>query len=278
MEDDHIKVREYLERIWQECALYVDGDAAQKATGDLAPVFWELHLARALKSAGKVLTPRAQLRYQRNKGPDLFADDPAVWLEAVVVTGGTGPDALRHGVEPGKVYDCNPDGVVLRMRSVIRDKSLKIEDYTKDGIVKPNQAAVIAISGDTLPLKYREIENPTPNIVRAVYPANNLVIEVNRRTMAAGAPYAEYRDEFQKRRGAPVRTDVFLDPAFAHISAVLYDDSNWVTRTCRPGADFKLVHNANATTPLPDGWLPRGTEYWWRDGSIIEWRKHASPR
>ena len=47
------------------------------------------------------------------------------WIEAVVVRRGTGPDAL-HDHEPMKVYNHNPDGVVLRLRSVILDKSLKL--------------------------------------------------------------------------------------------------------------------------------------------------------
>ena len=36
---------------------------------------------------------------------------------------GTGPDAL-HDHEPMKVYNHNPDGVLLRLRSVILDKSV----------------------------------------------------------------------------------------------------------------------------------------------------------
>jgi len=105
--------RGYLERIWNECAPYVDSDSAVKAPRDLASVFWELHLAHCLAFVGKNLAPRNLLGYKNNKGPDLFAAGPDVWLEAVVVRPGTGPDALDRELEFGKVFDYNPDPLVL---------------------------------------------------------------------------------------------------------------------------------------------------------------------
>lgn len=273
LQDQHIKGREYLERIWLECAQYVDPDSVERATRDLASVFWELHLAYALRRAGKDLLPRNRLGYKNNKGPDLFAEDPGVWLEAVVVRSGTGPDAIQQP-EIGKGYDYDPDGLVLRLRSVIQDKSMKLENYIRDKIIKPRQAAVIAISGVILPFRYRHTGRYPPEIVRAVYPANNPVIEINR-TMTRSKPYVEYRDHVQKALGAKVWTDVFLDSAFAHVSAVLYDDSDWVDQSNQPGADFKVVHNSKALIPLPDGWFPAGDEYWWRDDARIDRSRHT---
>jgi hypothetical protein len=275
-EELHLDGREYLELIWQECASYVDPDVCEKATLELASVFWELHLAHALSFAGKKLVPRDRLGYKNNKGPDLFVTDPDVWLEAVVVRRGTGPDALDTELEFGKVYDYNPDGLVLRLRSVIRDKSAKLEAYIADGIVKRGQATVIAVSGVALPWRYKYSGGYPPEIVRAVYPANHQVIEINRRTLARTDHYLEYRDSVKKALGASVSTDVFLDPAFAHVSAILYDEACWVGQSKHhPGIDFKVVHNPRATAPLPDGWYPAGDEYWWRDDDSIERRRNA---
>jgi hypothetical protein len=271
-EDHHRRGREYLERLWQEGAPYVDTDAAKKATRDLASVFWELQLVHALRSVGKNLVPRRRLSYKKNKGPGLFAEDkPGAWIEAVVVRSGDGPDKLQYP-EPMKVYSYNPDGVVLRLRSAIRDKSAKMQGYIADGTIKPGQATVIAISGVTLPHRFSGIM--PPEIVRAVYPANNPVLEINRATMAVSDRYVEYRERVKKSLGAEVTTDVFLDPAFSHISAVLFDETDWVNPPEPPSADMKLVHNSLAATPLPDGWLPAGYEYWWRDGARLESRYH----
>jgi hypothetical protein len=275
-EETHEDGRQYLERVWQECAQYVDFDTREKATCDMASAFWELHLAHSLKFVGKNLVPRRRLGYKNNKGPDLFATDPEVWLEAVTVRPGTGPDALDTEFKVGTVYDYNPDGLVLRLRSVIRDKSTKLESYTADGIVKPGQAAVIAVSGVALPGRYKYSGVYPPEIVRAVYPANHQVIEIDKQTLARTDYYLERRDSIRKALGASVSTNVFLDPAFAHVSAVLFDESCWVGQSKHdPGIDFKVVHNPHATARLPDGWYPAGDEYWWRDGESIERRRNT---
>jgi hypothetical protein len=271
-EDRFVKGRQYLERIWHEGAQYVDPDSAEKATRELASVFWELQLAYAVKCAGKRLVRRDLMRYVKNEGPDLFADEPAVWLEAVVVRCGTGPDALQYP-EMGKVYNYSPDGVVLRLRSVIKDKSEQLKRHVDNGIIKPGQATVIAISGVTLPHRWSGA-NP-PEIVRAVYPASNLVIEIDRATNASRGHYVEYRDRVKKKHGAEISTDVFLGNELAHVSAVLYGEDDWVNPSSPPGSDFKIVHNFAAETPLPDGWFPAGDEYWWRDGARIQSIRHA---
>jgi hypothetical protein len=271
-EDCHARGRAYLERLWHTCAEYIDQDAQSKATRDLISVFWELQLAHALTSAGKRLAPRRHLAYKNSKGPDLFAeDDPGVWVEAVVVRAGDGPDKLEYP-EAMKAYRYNPDGVVLRLRSAIRDKSAKIYGYIADGTIKPGQATIVAISGVILPHRYSGIT--PPEILRAVYPANNPVLEIDRVTRAVTDKYLEYRDRVKKTRGAEVATDFFLNSESAHISAVLFGESDWVNPPDPPGADFRLVHNSAAITALPDGWLPLGDEYWWRDGGQLESHRH----
>ena len=265
IEEDLARGREYIERMWQEVAPFVDCDAAARATRDLTSVFWVLQLAYTVKSNGKTLMERGRLGYENNKGPDLFAeDDPGIWMEAVAVGRGTGPDALKRYEAKEPVYNYDPDPVVLRLRSVIKDKSEKIQSYITDGIIKPSQATVIAISGVSLPPHCSSGIYP-PEIVRAVYPVNNQVLQLNRETMAVTDSHFEYRDRVYKKNGADVATDIFMDPNFSHISAVLFGESGWVYPLIPPGAEFKLVHNSMEATPLPDGWFP-GDKYWWRDG------------
>jgi len=273
LENFHVRGREYLERIYRESAPYVDHDSAEKATRDLAAVFWELQLAYAVKSAGKNLVQRDRLKYKNNKGPDLFVEDPDVWLEAVVATRGEGLDALQYPETMMKVCKKDFNGIVLRLRSVIEDKSKQFNEYKKDGIVKPNQATVIAISGVLFPDRF---PGKPPEIVRAVYPAGNLATEFNRVTKTMSDLYLEYRDCVKKIGGAGVATDIFLKPEFSHISVVLYGYVNWVDPPNPPGADFIIVHNPMALTPLPDGWFPFGVEYWCRDGERLESRRHGS--
>lgn len=265
--EEHVRSRTHLNLLWQECAHYIDSGAEKKALRELAPVFWELHLAYSLKRQGKVLVPRSRLGFKNNKGPDLFVTDPDVWIEAVTATNGTGNDALQQP-ESGECVDVDTDGVILRLRSKILDKGLAFRNYMKDNIVKPEQATIIAISGLRLHYTYKYSGLYPPEIVRAVYPVNHQSIDVNLRTGAASEPYLQYRNRIDKLCGSSVFTDVFLDPDFAFISAVLYSEADWASDPERAGMDFVLVHNTSALIPLPDSWMAVGDEYWWRDGQL----------
>lgn len=268
-DDAHlVDCRCYLEQIWQECRHYVDPDAAEKATQDFHAVFWELHLANALKHAGKHFVPRTQLGLTNNRGPDLFAHDPDVWIEAVAVRAGHGPDALEDVFTPSVAYQIQPDKLVLRLRSVIEDKAEKLREYLDAGIIQAHQSSVIAISGVALPFRYKYYGAWPLPIVRAVFGAGNLVLEFDRETKELREVSAEYKGAVQKSNGAPVSTDIFARDGLSHVSAVLYSESscNYMND---PGEDFCLVHNRNAAVPLPRGWLPCGQEYWLNDDDVI---------
>jgi hypothetical protein len=264
-EERDVRARAYVEEIWNLVHPFVDADAPAKAAREFVSVFWELHLAFALACSGKTMAPRNQLGYVNNKGPDLFVLDSSVWLEAIVVGPGEGPDALNFP-EMMKVYNYSPDAVVLRLRSVIEDKSKKLREYLRCGVIRNDQPTVIAISGVRLPYRFSGVF--PPEIFRAVYPANNPVLVFDRHSKAHLDTYIEHRDAIRKTLGAIVATDIFLKPEFEHVSAVLFGESDWVTPPEPAGADFKLVHNMRAVAPLPDRWLQIGNEYWWQDGSI----------
>ena len=240
----------------------------------MAPVFWEMYLAYSLKRQGKTLVPRSQLGFMDNKGPNLFIKNPDVWVKAVIATSGTGNDALQQPAS-GLCVNDNIDGVILRLRSAIRDKSIKFRKYIECNIVQPGQATVIAISGLAFPHAHKFSRRFPAEIVRAVYPVNNPSINVNARTRAASDPHLQYGNQIDKLCGSPVLTDVFLDPNFAFISAVLYSEADWGNPSEQAGVDFVLVHNSNATTRLPDSWMTIGNEYWWRDGQL-HWQNHSA--
>jgi hypothetical protein len=68
--------------------------------------------------------------------------------------------------------------------------------------------------------------------------------------------------------------DVFLDESSADVSALLGSCSDELNRPDVPGADFVLIHNPMAATPLPRGWLPVGHEYW-VEGEELHQHIHA---
>ena len=107
--------RGYLERIWNECAPYVDSDSAVKAPRDLASVFWELHLAHCLAFVGKNLAPRNPPRVQeQQRARSLCGRSGRVVGSCSRPSGnGTGRN-FDEELEFGKVFkDYNPDPLVL---------------------------------------------------------------------------------------------------------------------------------------------------------------------
>jgi hypothetical protein len=270
-ESHELKGREFIEEIWLDSAQYLDPDLAERAPSiGLMSAFWEIYLAHALKTHHVALVPRNE-RDPKLKGPDLFAQSPNVWLEAVAATPGDGPDALEWG-EPFKCNSVPVDQFVLRLRTAIEAKAAQLKRHVAKGYVKSSHATVIAVSGAMLP--YRIEGQPIPYIVRAVLGVGNLVLEFDRATMESVERSAEYRDEVKKASAASVKTDLFLNDDYSHVSAVLYSPACWVMHPTIPGAEFTVVHNPRATNPLPNGWLELGDEYW-LDGSDLRHVRHA---
>jgi hypothetical protein len=74
--------------------------------------------------------------------------------------------------------------------------------------------------------------------------------------------FLTYRDNVKKREDVRIATDMFQLPENNHISAILYNNCDWIM----PCAEsFILVHNPNAATPVQRGWLGVGQEFWMED-------------
>jgi hypothetical protein len=262
--------RDFMEAMWLDCAALLDPDILQRATLYMPPVFWELYLAHTLKSAGIPL--QVQPRTTANKkGPDLFAANPDVWIEAIVAGIGTGPDAMEYP-PTGVVSGAPVKAFVLRLRNAIEAKAAVMGKYLTDGLIRPDQATVIGISGAILPNATGE--GPIPRILQATLGVGNPVLNIDRNTSQIVSHHVEHREEVSKRSGALIKTDPFLDPAYAHISAVIYSASCWVNHPTPPGSDFTVIHNENANVKLPRGWLPVGDEYW-RDNDQLHSIRHS---
>jgi hypothetical protein len=123
-------------------------------------------------------------------------------------------------------------------------------------------------------LPYRYSEAVVPRIVRAVFGIGDLVLEFDRATTKCVGRHLGYKDEVKKLSEKAVKTDAFLRDECSHVSAVIYSPPCWVHHPSTPGAEFVMVHNPHATTPLPDGWFRFGDEYWF-DGSELRQTRHA---
>jgi hypothetical protein len=249
-----------MEALWRDCAEFLDPATRERATKSMPPVFWELYLAHTLKTSG--ISLRQQARTKKNqKGPDLFTAGPDVWIEAIMPGLGTGPDAMEYP-PMGEAHDAPVDTFILRLRGAFEEKAQKMKGYMKAGPIQPTHATVIAISGAMLPNPIGE--GPVPRILKATLGVGNVVVGIDRLTRHIVTHSVEHRDQVIKKNGTGINTAPFLDPAYSHISAVVYSPCNWVTHPTKEelGYDFAVIHNENANVKLPHGWLRVGDEYW----------------
>jgi hypothetical protein len=143
-DEPNTRGREFMEALWRDCSTFLDPDTLQRATLSMPTVFWELYLAHTLISTGISLQPQARTK-KNQKGPDLFAAQPDVWIEAVMPGRGTGPDAMEYP-PMGVVYDAPVDSFILRLRSAFETKARVMTEYLKAGPIQAGQVTVIAIS------------------------------------------------------------------------------------------------------------------------------------
>jgi hypothetical protein len=198
---------------------------------------------------------------------------PATWIEAVVATPGTGPDAVREPA-PGTVATVPHDAMKLRLINALDTKRLKQQEYMDKGYILADDPLVVAVNA--APISSALLEQTVPRIVSSVYPIGNEVWRIDRRTAKVVDSSFEYQASVTKAQGAPVNTDLFLRDEYHGVSGALYAWSNAFNRPNQPGAEFVLVHCLTSRAKIAVGSLPCGNEYW-ADGSLIHHRAHSWP-
>jgi hypothetical protein len=201
-------------------------------------------------------------------GPDfrLMATNCKALVEATVPA----PDGLPEewlSMHDG-VYSMPHEEMVLRWTSSLSTKSKKHLVDIEKGVVSASEPFVIAINSCRLSSFGRPDEfgiSQWPFAVEAVFPIGPLAIPVHRETGEFGEKYQSLRFSINKREGVDISTGNFLDPEYAHVSALLgcascFVDERVAVRYCRLPPMF-IVHNPLATNPLPRGWLPGALEY-----------------
>lgn len=255
------KARRFTQRMWLDCGHLIDADAPQRASKhDFYSVWWELYVAYALSRAGISFVPNERPKAKRKGRPDLLAENPRVWIEAVMPQSGDGLDALTQP-PLGQVYTVPLDGIILRLITAIRSKATIVEGYIEEGTISPSDATVIAVSAGRLPISCRFIGYPVPDPVRAILGVGHLTMDLDVETRKLIGRSIQPSAQVLKKSGHAVRTDFFLQKESERVSAVLWSDSDCVNYEPVPGSDFILVHNPNARVPLPKTWLPVGRQY-----------------
>jgi hypothetical protein len=239
-----IEAKAFTESLWEIYQPFADKHAQLDAQKHFRERFWEMYVACAFLKRG------VQIHKAGDAGPEFYfkVDRRRVWVEAVAPGAGEGPDKVP-AIVFGDAYTVPDDKVVLRFTSVVQAKLQKLKSDVSKGLLGEDESVILAINSRGVP--HAPYPARIPYFVKAVLPFGNLTLEIDRATKAVMDQYHVYHPEIHKENNAPVSTAIFLDPSSAQIAAVIHSGVDCANRPVSIGAEFDVLHNPSANTPLP---------------------------
>jgi hypothetical protein len=246
-----------VERLWGKAHNYIDSDALEELPTQFHQRFWEIYLAASLLSAG------LKLEYSSGRdGPDICikaSNGSKIWVEAVTASSGLGNDAVQQA-EPGTARSIPDDQIKLRLLNAFVEKNKKLNHYRERDWVCAEQPYIIAINAAQISSAIHELE--VPRIVRSLLPFGYQVLHLSMENLSLNENSYQYQGEITKVSGTKIETDLFLNPEYSGISAVIYSYTDAFNCPTDIGKELLLFHNPLAANPLPLGFLKKGCEYW----------------
>ncbi len=227
----------------------------------------EAFLAECLRSHGINPLPA------RLKGPDflILKDDKKIWIEVICPE----PKGIpRDWLKRPSGTHCVKfpyQAISLRWTSALKEKAEKLlgtadgrlEGYIAKGIVGPTDAYVIAINGCQLhDCGFSGVNGIStfPFAVEIAFAIGPQQIHIDTETFNQVGRGYQHRPIIINSNGSPVPADSFLNPRFNPISAIWAVDIDG-TSAIGNREPMVVVHNPNATNPIPIGFLPAELEY-----------------
>lgn len=235
---------------------------------------WEMLLASHLKDIGLEIG-------SADEGPDyrVSLTDQTIWVEAICPSPSGLPNDWLRMPESGEVWTFPHEEMVLRWTAALKEKKEKLigrpelDRITDEEVVKPGYVAkgivgqdepyVIAVCSCRLGRSEFDTYvgiSQLPFAVEAVFPVGPIEVAINRETMETIDIRHSHRVRIGKPSGAEVRTDSFLNPDYAGVSALL-GSSAGLNAVCGNEAPIVVVHNPLAKNPLPVGIFGADQEY-----------------
>ena len=253
--DDRCRsVREHCEDLWTDYRELADKHFLFEFTQHFHERWFEMYLTVSLIRTGISIECR-------KPGPDLLVmiDERRVWIEAVCAGKGQleKPDSVPE-IETGIVHDVPIRQYVVRLRSSLKEKERKFRKYVNDGIVTPEDLAVVAINAGGIPYLGADMDEC---IKRSVYGIGDMIVSLERGSGRRVGVGRANRISVFKSSGAPVGVQSFTDGSMAHISAILGSSENAFNLREERGQGFILYPNLTAVSQWPDGLVPLGREW-----------------
>lgn len=242
------------ETLWRRYQPYADRNFERQIRRDFDARFWEMYLGCTLMDKGYEIVRKTS----KNAGPDIKVKHKGniIWIEAIAPTSGNknSSDRVLDSVitNPPTAQEVPDKEIILRYRAAIEEKYNKYFGYLKIPIITEGDFYIIAINGCRIP--FSETDFNPPRILRSVLPFGFPQVTYDKVSMQIISQGFQYRTTVSKASGSTVQTDIFLDPYYKHISAVLFSNANVFALTKSMRDDFITVHNPLAH-PLPDDFL-----------------------
>jgi hypothetical protein len=269
-DDELSSRRDSLLRMRDRYLPYADDNFGSELTIQFGSCFWEMYVGCAMLSRGFDLLRRSE---RPAGGPDLCILDAGrqVWVEAVAPRPGTGADAVPAMRKSGWVPE---DQIVLRYRSAVEDKYRKRSKYVETGMISADDPFLVAVNGFQISHGTNAFPDEIPYAVQSVLPLGRPSVTVDAETGAVLGQGYQTRRHIQKRSGVRISTDVFLDPAYAGLTGLLFSGAKPLYVDLSAEGFLSHLHNPSAPRPsaLAPGWIRRGREYWVEGNELHERR------
>ena len=174
--DNAKECRTVAEKLWRQYHPYADSQFLIEIRKNFHARFWEMYLTCALL---KYAPSNCYSLTCPKPGPDIRLEHEGrvIWIEAVVATDGTPGRADSITAPELNVVSTVPDEkIILRYTNALTEKNKKYLCYLSNGIIKKDDAFIVAVNGS--PLSYRWADAEMPRILKAVFPIGPLAIAI----------------------------------------------------------------------------------------------------
>jgi type I restriction enzyme S subunit len=243
-----------IEENWRIFKPFADPDFAISFCSDKEEEFqqryWELWLGAWLLRQGIPLLPNT------GHGPDFGfeLDGRRVWIEAISPGPGQGANRVPEQVyqdldQPLAAQDVPAREMLLRHTAAVREKIRKYETYAADGIVRPEDACIIAIDSSQVGLWGYQGISGFPTALEAVYPVGPQEVHFPLGGGGEVSTTIQHRPAITNANQAEVPTNVFLRAENARISGILAGSQGAAVRVYPP-RPLVFISNKLARVPL----------------------------
>lgn len=250
------QAKEHCEDLWSQFGPYADPHFLDEFPRHFHQRWFEMYLTVSLRNAGfDVRCPKP--------GPDILLnlDGRRVWVEAVCATPGAEGKADSVPKPRTNVWTpVNLGSCVLRVAQSLKAKSEKYEHYVQNKTVSREDLLVVAINIFSLD------EHPYADDVmkQALYGMGDLVLLIARDAKHDVGTFREKVESIEKKSGALVGVQPFLDGRMPHISSVWAFCSDAANLPPKLGSDCVQYPNLSCANSWPEGALALGEEWRFR--------------